>query len=182
MSDRKEKTREALRDSAASLFIERGYSATSLREIGRAAGVDAALVIHYFGSKENLFLEAMSAALPEQAVFGGPTADLGERFIRFVLDADEQVRAIYIALIRGSESDGIAAQFRERHESDFVAPLRARLSGEDAELRARLAAALVGGLLYALWVVGDQVLLATDREVLVRRYGALLQQLIDQDA
>jgi hypothetical protein len=56
--------------------------------------------------------------------------------------------------------------------------LRARLHGDDAELRARLAAALVGGLLYSLWVVGDEQLLATDRRELVSRYGGLLQTLI----
>jgi len=56
--------------------------------------------------------------------------------------------------------------------------LRDRLSGPDAELRARLAAALVGGLLYSLWVVGDEELLATDHHELVTRYGGLLQTLI----
>ena len=52
------------------------------------------------------------------------------------------------------------------------------LEGPDAELRSRLAAALVGGLLYSLWVVGDEELIAAGRAELVRRYGALLQELI----
>jgi len=56
--------------------------------------------------------------------------------------------------------------------------LRSRLEGPDAEVRARLAAALVGGLLYSLWVVGDEQLLAADPTELVRHYGALLQALV----
>lgn len=166
-------------DTAVDLFVRQGYAATSLREIGRGAGVDAALVIHYFGSKEKLFLEAMTVAMPAGSLFAGPIKGLGERFIRFILDADEQVRATYLALIRGSETDAIADRVRQRHELDFVRPLRERLTGDDRELRARLAAALVGGLLYALWVVGDKVLLATDHDVLVARYGRLLQELVD---
>ena len=57
-------------------------------------------------------------------------------------------------------------------------PLLERLTGPDAELRARLGAALIGGLLYSLWVVGDEQLAATDHRELVVRYGALLQSLI----
>lgn len=163
---------------AMELFLQHGYAGTSLREIGRVADVDASLAIHYFGSKEKLFLEAMTHALPERPVFDGPLSTLGERFIRFVLDADEQVRAIYLALIYGSETDGIADRLSDRHESDFVVPLRERMSGPDTELRARLAAALVGGLLYALWIVGDEVLLGADRGDIQRHYGHLLQELL----
>jgi hypothetical protein len=72
----------------------------------------------------------------------------------------------------------VGPHLRETHDAAFVAPLRSRLEGPDAELRARLAAALVGGLLYSLWVVGDEVLLAADRAEVVRRYGALLQALL----
>jgi hypothetical protein len=45
-------------------------------------------------------------------------------------------------------------------------------------VRARLAAAIIGGLLYALWVVEDEALLAVGRPALVDRYGALLQQVL----
>ncbi|HWS38801.1 MAG TPA: hypothetical protein VN408_39440, partial [Actinoplanes sp.] len=58
----------------------------------------------------------------------------------------------------------------------FVGPVRARLDGPDADVRASLAAAVVGGLLYSLWVVEDESLVTADRDDLVARYGALLQQ------
>jgi len=171
-------TKDAIREAAAKLFPVGGYAGTSVRDIASAAGVDPALVIRHYGSKENLFLETMQVEGLEQPLADGPLETLGERFIGYVLDAGDEVRGVFLALIRASDSDGVAPRLREMHDSAFVAPLLARLEGPDAELRARLAAALVGGLLYSLWVVGDEALLAADHHELVRRYGALLQALI----
>lgn len=171
-------TKEAIRAAAAKLFPVDGYAGTSVRDIAAEAGVDPALVIRHFGSKEALFLETMQLDLDAQPLLTGPIETLGERFIEFVLEPDDQVRGVFLALLRASDSDGVVPHLRETHDAAFVAPLRSRLDGPDAELRARLAAALVGGLLYSLWVVGDEGLLAADHAELVRRYGALLQALL----
>lgn len=168
-------TPESIRTAAARLFAERGYASVSVRQIAKAAGSDPALVIRHFASKEKLFLETMQLNLQHQPVFDGPLEALGERYIDFLLDADHVTRGIFLALLRASDAGQIGSQLRTAHEEAFVAPLREQLSGPDAELRARLAAAVVGGLLYSLWVVGDPILLATERDELVRRYGALLQ-------
>ena len=170
--------KEAIRTSAAKLFPVDGYASTSVRDIASDAGVDPALVIRHYGSKENLFLEIMQIDEVAQPLLDGPVETLGERFIDYVLTSDDQVRGVFLALLRASDSEGVAPRLREVHDTAFVAPLRSRLEGPDAELRARLAAALVGGLLYSLWVVGDEQLLAADHAELVRRYGALLQALI----
>jgi AcrR family transcriptional regulator len=171
-------TPTAIRAAAATLFAERGYAGTSLREIAKAAGVDPALVIRHFQSKEKLFLETMQLNLDHQPLLDWPIETLGERFVAFLLDSDENVRGVFIALLRASDGEQIGSRLQAAHNAAFVEPLRSRLEGEDAELRARLAAALVGGLLYSLWVVGDEQLLATDHAELVRRYGSLLQTLI----
>jgi len=162
--------------AATQLFSEKGFAATSVRDIGALAGVDPSLVIRHFGSKEQLFLETMQ--LDHNPLLEGPIETLGERFIDEMLSADDQVRGVFIALMRASDSGEIGSQLRAAHENAFVAPIKQRLQGDDAELRARLAAALVGGLLYSLWVVGDERLAATDHRDIVRRYGALLQALI----
>ena len=162
--------------AATQLFSEKGFAATSVRDIGALAGVDPSLVIRHFGSKEQLFLETMQ--LDHNPLLEGPIETLGERFIDEMLSADDQVRGVFIALMRASDSGEIGSQLRAAHENAFVAPIKQRLQGDDAELRARLAAALVGGLLYSLWVVGDERLAATNHRDIVRRYGALLQALI----
>jgi len=178
MSTARTPTKEAIRAAAARLFPVDGYAGTSVRDIAAEAGVDPALVIRHFGSKEKLFVETMQLDLDAQVLLTAPIETLGERFIEFVLEPDDQVRGVFLALLRASDSDGVGPHLREAHDAAFVAPLRSRLEGPDAELRARLAAALVGGLLYSLWVVGDEGLLAADHTELVRRYGALLQALL----
>jgi AcrR family transcriptional regulator len=171
-------TTAAIFVAARRLFSERGYAGTPVRDIAAEAGVDAALVIRYFGSKELLFIETMKVEIDPVAMLDGPIETLGESFIDFVLRSGEQTRSIFLALLRASDTDGINLQLRSVHEAQFVEPLRARLSGDDADVRAHLAAALVGGMLYSLWVVGDEYLAAADHQELVTHYGALLQQLI----
>lgn len=175
-------TKEAIRAAAQRLFPVHGYAGTTVRDIAAEAECDPALVIRHFGSKETLFLEVMQVDPDAQPLVHGPLEDLGEHFIGYVLDSAEESRRTYLALMRASDSEGVAPRLREMHEAAFVTPLTARLDGPDAGLRARLAAAVVGGLLYSMWVVGDEELLATDRDVLVHRYGALLQSLITPPA
>jgi AcrR family transcriptional regulator len=171
------RARAAIHESASLLFTRHGYAATSVRDIADDASVDPALVIRYFGSKEGLFLEVMQLEWDERFA-DVPLGALGERFLRSLLETEDDVRGVFLALLRASDAGGVNVRLREVHEGTFVAPLRARMSGADADLRARLAAALVGGLLYSLWVVGDDGLAAADHEDVVRRYGALLQVLI----
>jgi AcrR family transcriptional regulator len=170
-------SRDAIRAAAERLFAGGGYAATSVRDIAASAGVDAALVIRHFGSKEQLFLETMRVEFDEIDL-GGPIDTLGERLIRSLLHADDHVRGVYLALVRASDAGEVSSALRAAHDAGFVAPLAARLVGEDADLRARLAAALIGGLFYGLWIVRDEVLLSTPHDELARRYGRLLQHLL----
>ncbi len=71
-------TREAIARAAGRLFEQRGYTATSVRAVAAQAGVDPALVIRHFGSKEKLFLDTMDL----QGHFGGATlGPLEEMFV-----------------------------------------------------------------------------------------------------
>ncbi|GAA3602803.1 TetR/AcrR family transcriptional regulator [Agrococcus terreus] len=174
----------AIAEAAARLFVERGYAGTTVRDIAAEAHVDPAVVIRRFGSKEALFLEAMRpGGLAEawRATLDGPLAAFGERCVEALLDQRGDTRGVFLALLRASDAEGIGSHLRRAHEEQFVAPLRERLEREGdaagADLRARLAAAAAGGMLYALWAVGDEAL-AADRAALVRRYGAVLQAAI----
>ena len=84
-------TRGRILDAARVAFGERGYDGASVRQIAADAGVDPALVHHYFGPKQRLFVAAMTfpvdpaVALP-RLLAAGPSEELGERFVRFVVD------------------------------------------------------------------------------------------------
>lgn len=177
-SGRRGDSRTAIRTAAERLFAARGYAATSVRDIAAAAAVDPALVIRHFTGKEPLFLATMQLDLELEAVLDGPIGSLGPRLIAYLLDADEHTRGVFLALLRASDTDDVGTRLREVHDAGFVEPLRRRLTGPDRDLRASLAGALVGGLLYALWVVGDERLLATDHADLARHYGRVLQDLV----
>src|SRR3954471_3796844 len=84
-------TREAIAEAARRCFGEAGYDRASIRAVAEAAGVDPALVMHYFGSKQELFVSVM--ALPFEpadvlpALARGDRA--GERLARFIVDTLE---------------------------------------------------------------------------------------------
>ena len=52
-------TRATIRDAARTSFAEKGFAGTTIRAVAAAAGVDAALVHHYFGTKDDLFMAAL---------------------------------------------------------------------------------------------------------------------------
>jgi len=171
-------SKQAIWAAASELFGEQGYANTPVRDIASRAGVDPALVIRHFGSKELLFLDTMQLTTGEVLQFDLPLATLGERIVRYVMRTDDRIRNTYLALVRASDTTGVASVLRAMHEESFVAPLREILDGPDRELRARLVAAMVGGLMYSLWTVGDELLLERDPGAIVELYAPGLQRLI----
>jgi len=72
------RSRQALLDAAATLFSERGFDRTTVREIGERATVDPALIARYFGGKAGLYVETLRASteagVPDRGSAGqGPT-------------------------------------------------------------------------------------------------------------
>jgi AcrR family transcriptional regulator len=171
-------TREAIHAAATRLFREQGFARTTVGQIAAAAETDPALVIRHFRGKELLFLETMHLTIDDEPLLDVPLEQLGEKLVELLGDLDGSARDISLALVRGSGETQIAGRLRASHETAFVRPLRARLSGPDADVRSRLAGAMAAGLLYALWLAGDETLLRVGRKELVSRYGPLLQTVL----
>ncbi|HWS36297.1 MAG TPA: TetR family transcriptional regulator, partial [Actinoplanes sp.] len=110
-----EATREEIRTAASRLFRERGFARTSIRDIASQAVTNPALVIRYFGTKELLFLDTMRFTIDDEPLFDVPLAELGERFVEVLL-ADDDVRGVYLALVRGSNEPQIKARLQRIHE------------------------------------------------------------------
>jgi AcrR family transcriptional regulator len=158
-------TRGEILDAARSLFAERGFERTSIRAIARRAGVDSALVHHYFGSKESVFLAAVELPFEPEAVLprllDGDRDSIGERFARFVaaLLEDDVARARMLAIIRAAASEPAAASIlRGLVERRLRDPIAQALGTADAELRASLVGSQVVGLVMARHVVGVEPL------------------------
>jgi len=172
-------TADAIRRSATELFARNGFAATSVREIARSAGVDPALVIRHFGSKEELFLVTLPATGYFDEAFDGPLETLGERMTAFVLTkADGPMLKVYTTLIRASDSPAVRQRLYGVMDLAFVEKLKDRLPGPDPALRARLFAAQVGGLLSSL-SLSDNQFRKHDRASIVATYGRAMQSTLD---
>lgn len=160
---------------ASERFLRDGYAVTSVRRIAHDAGVDPALVLHYFGSKEGLFLATIRIDNFWDDVLAGPVQTLGPRLVDFVLTrASDEVLSMHTALVRASDSEAVRARLDEIVERSFVVGLQDRLPGPEADLRARLIAVQVGGLLQWLSVSGRGVR-DHRRSAIVAVYGDAIQ-------
>ncbi|EQM86827.1 MULTISPECIES: TetR/AcrR family transcriptional regulator [Microbacterium] len=164
-------------------FGEKGYDGATIRSIAARAGVDSALVHHYFGTKADLFAEAVGIPLrPDVDVPGilaGPRDEIGDRLIRYVLEAFEQpeVRRRGVMLLRtaiGSRlTTPLLAGFLSR---ELLSRVARRLDVDDADLRASLVASQIAGLLIARYVLRLPALAAAPIDELVSRLGPTVQR------
>ncbi|WP_217182752.1 TetR family transcriptional regulator [Streptomyces sp. AC495_CC817] len=176
-------SRERIIAAAVDEFGEHGYDGSTIRSIAGRAGVDSALVHHYFGTKADLFAEAVGIPLRPDvdvpAILAGPRDEVGERLIRYVLEAFEkpEVRRRGVMLIRtaiGSKlTTPLLAGFLSR---ELIGRIARILAVDDAELRAGLVASQIAGLLVARYVLRLPVLAAAPIDELVARVGPTVQR------
>ena len=173
-------TKQAIAKAARRLFSRQGYAGTSVRAIAAAAGTDPALVIRHFGSKERLFLETVAIEGRFEHVTAGPLETLGARLVESLLtELPEQTFNIWRAMLRATDSDLVRTRLIDAMEQMFIEPLAPRLVGPEPELRARLVAAQISGLLDAVAILTDRRITEASHESLIRLYGASIQTLVD---
>ncbi|MGW5692753.1 TetR/AcrR family transcriptional regulator [Streptomyces asiaticus] len=180
-------TRQAVLDAARRQFAAAGFKGATIRAIAADAGVDAALVMQFFRSKDELFGAVMSIS-PEAlsriaGAFSGPLESVGEQAVRAYLavwEGDQPDADALRAMLRGAvSSEQAGAQLREFIESRLSEGVR-RFGSDphDAELRAALASSMLIGITVGRQIVRVSVLAEEDREAIVRRVGPALQALL----
>jgi AcrR family transcriptional regulator len=172
-------TRAAIEAAARTLFAERGFEAASVRAIAAEAGVDPALVIRHFGSKEALFLRTVDTSLGLGPVVEGPLESVGRRLVAFFVDpARTGVRRRYVALAQAAHLPQVRDEMVRHTAETYIAPLAPRLEGEDRELRVALVVAQISGLMTLLFQQEEPTVSAASADDLVRIYGDAIQQLL----
>lgn len=181
-------TRSRVLLAARTAFGERGFEGATIRDIASRAGVDPALVHHYFGSKQQLFVAAMELPFDVPVmiarVLDGPRDELGDRFVRFILELWEVPanRSLLLGVVRSASADPVAAGMLRRllAEGPFLALARA-LDRPDATLRATLAGSQLIGLAMARYVVAVEPLASASTDLLVCALGPTVQRYLAGD-
>lgn len=176
-------TRKRILIAAREEFSERGYEKTSVRGIAKAAGVDSALVHHYFGTKEQVFEAAVEVAFApvlraRDEVLEGPLDAVGERLTRmfFGLWENPVTRPPLLAIVRSAvNNEAAAAVFRRLIATQLLRRVAAQLDLPDAELRAELAAAQLVGVAMIRYVIKVDPLATADPEQIVARVAPVVQ-------
>lgn len=177
------RNREAILAAAAHQFSKLGYDRTSMRAVATEAGVDQALIAHYFGSKHQLFIAAVEFPLdPEKIlpeVLAGDRASIGERLARVVLTLleDPLARRRLTGLVRASSSEPKAAHMlREFLMREVIGPVAKALESDEPELRVSLVGSQIIGLMMARYIVELEPLASLPAERVVEMVGPTLQR------
>jgi AcrR family transcriptional regulator len=184
-------TRQIILDAARSRFSSDGYTGATIRKIAGDAGVDASLVMQFFGSKEQLFAAVLSiapVALSTMAdAFEGPAVSLGERVTRAFLqvwEGNPEHSEPLLAMLRsaiGNEQG--EAQLREYIQARLTQALGPRLSNQhEAALRAGIAASMLVGIVVGRRIVRVPALVQEDTESLIARIAPAIQAVLQDDA
>ena len=175
-------TREAILEAARRRFARESYDEVGLRDIGGDAGVDAALVSRYFGSKEDLFAQVLRACEASGGLTDGDPAGFGQRLARALVDGEGKQGSKLEGLIIMLQSAG-SANAREvvqrALEERLYAPLAEWLGGGEARVRARLAAGVIMGMAISRVITGGYGLPPAERDRLRQRLADLLQACVE---
>ncbi|MCI0582795.1 MAG: TetR family transcriptional regulator [Chloroflexi bacterium] len=178
-------SREAILAAARTHFAREGYDGATLRSIARTAGVDPALVRHYFGSKEHLFVVSLDFPVdPAEFVprlLEAGVEGLGERIATFFLAAwDEPAGRPFLALLRSvTASEEAVEMLRQFVTREILERLVVALGSDRPRLRAVLAASQLVGLAMMRYVIRLEPIASADRDTLARAVGPAIQRYLD---
>jgi AcrR family transcriptional regulator len=157
-------TRDEIIQAAKQVFAANGYDKTSLRAIARAAGVDAALVHHYFDGKSDLFIAAMSMPfdprqVKEEAGEPAPGNSNGARIVEGFLtmwDLAEGTGSSFVSCVGAMAASPQVADAMREFVRERVWRQVGTIEGEDeatSERRRALMASQLMGLAYVRYIL-----------------------------
>jgi AcrR family transcriptional regulator len=177
-----ENTRAALLDAARAEFTERGFDGATVRTIAQRAGVDAAMVNHWFGGKDGLFLAAMEIPIdPAQILslaLNGDPEQAAVRLLRTFLSIwDANGGGALVALVRSVAGHEQAARMmREFVGRVIFGRVVSAVAPDQVELRAALCSTQVVGLAMVRYVIRLEPLASADHDTVVAAIAPNLQR------
>jgi AcrR family transcriptional regulator len=159
-TEQRRRTEARILDAATQIFFAAGYERTTIRAVASAAGVDAGLVMHYFGSKQELFRQVIDAA-PVPEVSGAP-GQAAEQLLATLADrlANEPVASLTIlrSMLTNTEAASAMSVALARYETQIAQAIPA----DDASLRASIISALILGVMVSRHLIKSDELATAD--------------------
>ncbi|MGP0101865.1 MAG: TetR family transcriptional regulator [Solirubrobacteraceae bacterium] len=176
------RTRQEILDAARDAFAASGYDAVSVRAIARKAGVDPALVHHFFDGKPQLFAAAMELPVDPQpflaALLAGERETLGPRLVLALVELWDRPDGFqgFLGLIRGAASHADAARLlREFVTSEILGRLATAAAPDAPDARAALAGAQIVGLAMARKIACIEPIATAEPAWLAATVGPVVQ-------
>jgi AcrR family transcriptional regulator len=170
-------------EAARTRFASNGYTATTLRAVARDAGVDPALTLHHFGSKDALFRSAMQfpvdPAMIASAIETGDRDRVGERLTSYFLELweDEATRGSLLTILRSALThEAAAAMMRGFITEALVGRVAAVLDLPDPELRATLVGSQLVGIAIARYLLRIEPLASADAATVTAWVAPIIQR------
>lgn len=175
-------TRAAVLTGARDLFAQRGYAGTTIRAVAQRAGVDPALVHHYFGSKDRLFLAAMEVPVDPRDLLApmvrrGPRG-AGRRLVETFLAVwdDPQTQPALVALARRALEPGGDRLLRDGFLPAVIEPVVTELGVDRPAERTGVLASQVLGLVLARYVLRVEPVASWPTGQVAATYAPLFQR------
>jgi AcrR family transcriptional regulator len=175
-------TRAAILDAARTLFAVGGFSGTSVRAVAAKAGVDPALVHHYFGSKDDLFVAALALPVDPREILADVVAQgpdgAAERLLRTFLSVwdDPELQLPLLGLARSMVDPSGKELFRDGFLKVVIGPLGAALGIEEPERRMPVVASQVLGLILTRYLLEVEPIASMPADELVATYAPTIQR------
>ncbi|MFV0494679.1 TetR family transcriptional regulator [Mycobacterium sp.] len=177
-----ERTRRRILEAARAVFGEAGYECATIRGIAAAAGVDKSSVTQYFGTKRNLFAEAVRWTVPVDRLVGATPGETADNLMAGMLSAwARDPNGPMAILVRASMTSEDAAAILREHVTEHIVAAVAETFGDDpdARLRAALLSAVMLGLASSRYLLRMPDLDGVDDDEIVRLLSPALRSLAD---
>jgi AcrR family transcriptional regulator len=169
-------TREAILEAATRRFATQGYGPAGVREIAADAGVTAALVNRYFGSKERLFAEVIKRALDMRHLLQGQRQDLADHLARVLVlgqeDAPDGLLTPLLLLLHSATEPHAVKLFRRDLNRTALPLLAEQIGGDDSAVRAVMVMAQLTGFAIMYHVLRPKAFASIRGEELVTLLAA----------
>jgi AcrR family transcriptional regulator len=159
-AEQRRRTEAHILGTAAGVFVADGYERTTIRAVASAAGVDAGLVMHYFGSKQELYRRVIEAA-PVPEVSGTP-AEAAEQILATLADRLATASVPSLALLRSMLTNPEAASAASAGIARYEGQIARAIPADDAGLRAAIISAITLGVTVSRHLIKSDELATAD--------------------